>query len=194
MRKMIGRGWCGVVWSLLLGGLVSAQPLLGQHPRELSDEDAVQLRLQTLEAVLDTLGVRRGEGPLPTIWLLPGREVDPETGERAETGYSDADVTRLQAVVPEIRVPDVDGDDLFLCPPGERVMMPISGCPIRDDGVIARLGVPRMEGDTAVVWGSVTQSGTDGERTWTWMEGLELVFLPGDGRWDLVGVRSRIET
>jgi hypothetical protein len=162
-----------------LPAIVAAQPTLS-----MSSADSVSLRLEVIRLVL---GNTNTSPDAQTLWLVadtlpespPALRLSVREREAIRNAYP-----RMRFVSPSER--------LLLCPPGREVRIPGSACPIRDAGVIVRVGGLRIDGDSAIAVGTVTKSNARGTKTWS--QGVVLVFGWVANGWKYRGVRYLITT
>lgn len=135
--------------------------------------DAATVYVQALRITLERLGPAE---PTPRLWVRRMRQRTP-SGAMSPDTLATIEWAAIASAFPQARQA-TDADTLFLCPPGVRVMMPVRGCPIRDDGMIIDLGQPRIDGDSAVIAVTLTQSGPGlRNAVHSWASGYDVVFF-----------------
>ncbi|MGH7505420.1 MAG: hypothetical protein ACRELX_07200 [Longimicrobiales bacterium] len=167
-------------WAMALA-LANTTVAAAQAAVEPSAEPA-QVWLTTVRFVLDSLG------PVDEsvrIWVQPARPRE-TTGDTVTAVTSPEVRPELERAFPNARVTPAS-DVLFLCPPGVQVRMPGRGCPIRENGVIVRLGPVSVQGDTLHIMVALIRSSSRDSRVfYSWAKGTALVFVRSRGSWEFV--------
>jgi hypothetical protein len=154
--------------------LATAAHGFGQATASLTSADSARIKIELLKYIT---GDSTTSG---RVWLgtRSYRSAPPAS-------ISDAQLAAIQAQYPNARNTQ-PRDSLFLCGPGERVMMPLSGCQIRDDGIIVELGPFVLDGDSVRADVSVTQSWRYRDGKWhSYARGGAAVFERVSGVWRL---------
>jgi hypothetical protein len=188
----------GLVWTfLVVSAFGRPRELVGQALPELTRAEAFGIQMQALQIMLDTIDIRRTDEELPRLWLLP------RASEGLDSGvvFSPNEVDQLRELAPTLRHTLGSREELFVCPEGRSVFMPLSGCPIKEDGAIVNVTDPRSAesfvaahrarglptlGAEVIVSGSVTQTSADGERTN--LTGITMGFRKQADEWVFVGI------
>jgi hypothetical protein len=175
---------------LLVASIVFAvqAPASAQIIGTATSEDSAGVRIAALRVVLDTLGPQGADAG--RIWVRPHTERDPATGERRSVTLSPAERAAVAEAFPTARVIDAP-DTSFLCPPMMRTLLPGTGCPIRDDGVIVEFAPLRFDGDSVSTAGMLIQSWPAARGTLTWVQWIDLVLDRTRGKWEVRGIRGR---
>jgi hypothetical protein len=168
---------------LLLGSL----PARGQSI--LTHADSASITLEQLKFLL----AREASTAVSRIWI---RTSEPlairREGSPPLVPMAPAVAEALRAAFPEARFTPDSNEQLFLCPAGVRVVMPGSGCPIKDDGVIVVLSPIRLVGDSVAARGTIIRSsgGSEPSRIGgsvsTWAVSCDLYFLRENASWKVV--------
>lgn len=159
----------------------------GQTLRQLAAADSVALRMAVLQIMLDSLGPDQEPG---RIWIQPRANGHAATNQTRSMGLTANEWNAISERFPAARLADAS-DTLFLCPPGVRVMMPGTGCPIRDQGIIVSFSPLRLMGDSVRAGGSLIQSAVGSQGSFTWMQFIQAVFEHRQGEWRFRGIRDR---
>lgn len=145
-----------------------------QEPTALTAEESAEIRVTAIRVLLRELRVETTSTSV--LWIVSdeGRRVGPGGADAAE--LTEGEHSAIRAAFPTARPADTI-ESLFQCPPGVRVRMPGQGCPIRDAGVIVRLGSIEIERDTLRTSGELIQTAPGSRGPSTWASGLSLVFV-----------------
>jgi hypothetical protein len=181
-KSMLPRRW------LLRTTALAAAALTPQaahaQVRAVTPADSINLVLEAYSVLLDNTGTRAITGP---IWL----ESDTAADSMSRFHLSSKQAKSILESDPRVRLVS-EREDLYLCPPGREVRMPVSGCPIRESGVIVTLQTWQRDATTLIIIGSVVKSGTSGRHTWA--EILGVAFRWDDAGWKYSGIEFRGET
>jgi hypothetical protein len=164
--------------------------LTAQAVTSSTEADSVQLRILTVQVLLDTLApVVSGSD---RIWLGSGA-LFRGAASAARYAISDAEAAAIAGAFRGARRAG-PRDELFLCPEGVELRLPGSPCPIREGGVVVELGPLRFDGDSVLTTGWIVRSSTPRGNLITWAEILSLVFERSCSGWRLRAIRSRAIT
>lgn len=178
---------------VIVAVLIVAAPAAAraQYP-PMTASDSALLHVTSIRILFDRLA--SGITAEHPIWLRLHVQ-RPDTGSGSPLQPSETQWREISHALPSARLAGAR-DTLFECPPGVRVSMPGTGCPIRENGIIVEVDRPVVDGDSATMWVWLIESGASDGRTLTWAQGLALVLeRAGDGRtWRLRAVRARFIT
>jgi hypothetical protein len=146
----------------------------------LTAADSAAIRIASLRALSDS--VFRG-GTDRVIWIrarkTPRRPADTVT----PTVPSAGEFRAIRDSFPGARLVPED-TELFECPPGREVIMPSSGCPVRDNGVIVTFEA--IEATDSTVQTGIRVMASSGGGRMTWAEGFSQVFGRDGTGWKLL--------
>ena len=148
-----------------------------QETDALSAGDSARLRV----AVIQVLSEKWTEGT--RLWVTPPGAFDTASREWRGRQLYAAEWEAITRAFPTT-IGIAGREAAFACPPGGVVMMPFSGCPIKEEGVIILLSELVLEADgTVSTSGGVIQS----EESRTWRVTYGMIFRRDDkGGWEYV--------
>lgn len=160
----------------LIMAAVACMPVSAQGVTVFGSRDSAEV---TIAAMAKLLGSRQ-DGV--RVWVRDGTRPQRESGAVSPRTLSPAQWTAISEAYPAARLVTWS-DTLFLCPPGVRVTMPVTGCPVREDGVIINLLPPRVQGDSVWIRGVLTRSQRTHDGHHTWASSADMLFSREDGVW-----------
>lgn len=167
-----------VVVVFALESVAGAGSIAGQAP-QLTTEDSARIRLAVVQAIVDTVGRHQ---PPARIWILPSIERDSVSGQNRRIALTASEWKAIADEYPHAKQIE-QLDSVFDCPPGVRVQMPGTGCPILDGGIIIQVGRMQVFGDSLRASAVLIQSSQGARRVATWAQGLWVVFRYAGGFW-----------
>jgi hypothetical protein len=166
---------------LILTASLSA-PVQAQAVPTLTGGDSVSIRVASLRALFQLL--RIDATSLARIWIVTHEGVGYGPMRVGQVPLTEREHAAIRSAYPGARTA-IAMDSVIQCPPGVELMMPIRGCPIRDDGIVVRFIPFNVDGDTIRTGGEVIQSRPGGYPTHSWAAGMSLLFVRVGRDWIL---------